>query len=39
MIGSLAVTSIFSIAIFKERMNWWQWGGVVLGAIAIALLC
>lgn len=39
MIGSLAVTSIFSIAIFKERMNWWQWVGVVLGAIAIALLC
>ena len=39
MIGSLAVTSIFSIAIFKERMNWWQWVGVVVGAIAIALLC
>lgn len=39
MIGSLAVTSIFSIAIFKERMNWWRWVGVVLGAIAIALLC
>ena len=39
MIGSLAITSIFSIAIFKERMNWWQWVGVVVGAIAIALLC
>ncbi len=39
MIGSLAVTSIFSIVIFKERMNWWQWVGVVIGAIAIALLC
>ncbi len=39
MIGSLAVTSIFSIVIFKERMNWWQWVGVVLGAIAIVLLC
>ena len=39
MIGSLAVTSIFSIVILKERMNWWQWLGVVLGAIAIALLC
>ena len=39
MIGSLAVTSIFSIFIFKERMNRWQWGGVVLGAIAIGLLC
>ena len=39
MIGSLAVTSIFSIVIFKERMNWWQWGGVVLGAISIVLLC
>ena len=39
MIGSLAVTGIFSIVIFKEGMNWWQWLGVVLGAIAIALLC
>lgn len=39
MIGSLATTSIFSIVIFKERMNRWQWVGVVLGAIAIVLLC
>ena len=39
MIGSLAVTGIYSIVIFKERMNWWQWLGVILGAIAIALLC
>lgn len=39
MIGSLTVTSIFSIVIFKERMNWWQWVGVILGSIAIVLLC
>ena len=38
MIGSLAITSIFSIVIFKEKMNWWQWIGVVVGAIAIVLL-
>ena len=39
MIGSLAITSIFSIVIFKEKMRWWQWVGVVVGAVAIALLC
>ena len=39
MIGSLAVTSIFSIFIFKDKMRWWQWVGVGFGAVAIALLC
>lgn len=39
MIGSLAVTSIFSIFIFREKMKWWQWVGVAVGAVAIALLC
>lgn len=39
MIGSLAITSIFSIFIFKDKMRWWQWLGVAVGAVAIALLC
>lgn len=38
MIGSLAITGIFSIFIFKEKMHWWQWIGVAVGALAIALL-
>lgn len=38
MIGSLSITGIFSIFIFKERMRWWQWTGVAVGAVAILLL-
>lgn len=38
MIGALAITSIFSIFIFKEKMGWWQWIGVVMGTISILLL-
>lgn len=37
-VGSLAVTTIFSALIFKEKMRWWQWVGVAVGAIAVALL-
>ena len=39
MIGSLSITLVFSIGIFREKMKWWQWIGVLLGAVAIALLC
>ena len=38
MIGSLTINSIFSIFIFKEKMRWWQWIGVLTGATAIAFL-
>jgi drug/metabolite transporter (DMT)-like permease len=38
MIGALAITGIFSIFIFKEKMRWWQWLGVAVGALAIILL-
>lgn len=27
----LGITSFFSAFIFKERMFWWQWIGVVVG--------
>ena len=37
-IGSLIVTTCFSVFIFKEKMRWWQWVGVGLGATAVALL-
>ncbi len=37
-IGSLIVTTFFSVFIFKERMHWWQWVGVVVGATAVSLL-
>ena len=37
-VGSLIVTTFFSMLIFKEKMHWWQWCGVAVGAIAVALL-
>ena len=37
-VGSLVVTTFFSMLIFKEKMHWWQWCGVAIGAIAVALL-
>ena len=37
-IGGLAIVTIFSIFIFKEKMHWWQWLGVGIGAIATVLL-
>ena len=37
-VGSLAVVTIFSLFVFKEKMHWWQWVGVAVGALAVALL-
>jgi drug/metabolite transporter (DMT)-like permease len=37
-IGSLSVTTVFSAFVFKEKMRWWQWVGVAVGAVAVALL-
>ena len=38
MIGSLVITSIFSIFVFKEKMRWWQWIGVAVEVVAIVFL-
>ena len=37
-VGSLIVTTIVSLFIFKERMRWWQWVGVALGVAATGIL-
>ena len=37
-VGGLIVTTIFSTIVFKEKMRWWQWVGVLLGAVAIGAL-
>ena len=37
-IGSLALNTIVSLFVFKEKMRWWQWLGVAVGALAILLL-
>ena len=36
--GGLAVVTIFSLLVFKEKMRWWQWLGVGVGAVAVVLL-
>jgi drug/metabolite transporter (DMT)-like permease len=37
-VGCLAVTSIACVVLFKEKFAWWQWIGVFVGAVAVALL-
>lgn len=37
-VGGLAVVTMFSLFFFKEKMHWWQWLGVLLGATAVVLL-
>ena len=37
-VGGLAVVTIFSLLVFKEKMRWWQWLGVAVGAVAVGLL-
>ena len=37
-VACLALTSIASIYLFKEKLAWWQWVGVVIGTIAVLLL-
>ena len=37
-IGGLTITVLFSHFVFHEKMRWWQWTGVALGAIAVGIL-
>lgn len=37
-VGGLGVVTLFSFFVFKERLHWWQWVGLVSGAVAIAIL-
>ena len=37
-VGGLAVVTVFSLLVFKEKMRWWQWLGVFLGAVSVVLL-
>jgi len=37
-VGGLGIVVIFSLFLFKEKMCWWQWIGIVTGAVAVALL-
>lgn len=37
-VGALALTTLFSVFALKERLRWWQWLGIAVGALAIVLL-
>lgn len=37
-VGELVVVMLFSIFAFKERLKWWQWVGIGVGAVATVLL-
>ncbi|MBQ4082285.1 MAG: EamA family transporter [Clostridia bacterium] len=37
-VGGIAVTSVLSVILFKERLSLRQWFGVAVGGVAIALL-
>lgn len=36
--GGLSVVTIFSLFVFKEKMRWWQWIGILFGILAVTLL-
>ena len=37
-IGGLSLTILTSLLVFKERLKWWQWIGIAIGATAVVLL-
>ncbi len=37
-VGGLIVGMLFSVFAFKEKLPWWQWVGVAIGAIAVGIL-
>lgn len=37
-VGGLMITSVVSLFLFKEKLSWLQWCGVIIGAVAVALL-
>ena len=37
-VGGLILTSVSSVFFFKEKLAWWQWAGVGVGAVAVTLL-
>ncbi len=37
-VGGLMLTTAFSAFVFKEKLRWWQWAGIAVGAAATGLL-
>lgn len=37
-VGGIIVVTLFSTIVFKEKIHWWQWVGVVVGCVAVGIL-
>jgi drug/metabolite transporter (DMT)-like permease len=37
-VGSLSIVTMATLFLFKDKMRWWQWCGVALGAVATGIL-
>ena len=37
-VGGIAINSIASVFLFKEKLSWWQWLGIAVGALAVVFL-
>ncbi len=37
-VGGLMITTLSSFFVFKEKMKWWQWLGVLIGTCACGIL-
>ena len=37
-VGGLIIVTVVSLFLFREKMRWWQWLGVVTGLISVGLL-
>ncbi len=37
-VGSLMITTVFATVVFKEKMRWWQWIGIVIGMVSVGIL-
>ena len=37
-VGGIMVVTMFSTIVFKEKMYWFQWVGLLVGCVAVAIL-
>ena len=37
-VGGIAISSVLSIFLFDEKLHWWQWIGIAVGALAVVFL-
>lgn len=37
-VGGITINSVASIFLFQEKLHWWQWLGIAIGAVAVVFL-